>query len=45
MADDRFVFGIRVSSISVIIDATDRFSRRAISCNTSVNSFSSDMLV
>ena len=44
IADDRFVFGVRLSSICSIIDATERRWRVAILCNASMNSGSSDIL-
>lgn len=45
IADDRFVFGVRVWSISDIIDAIDLFLMRAICCNSAINSCSNDILV
>lgn len=45
MAADKFVSGVRLSSICSIIDATDLFCICAKSCNASINSGSSDILV
>ena len=45
MADDRFVFGVRVWSICEIIDAIDLFASFAMRCNSAINSGSSEILV
>lgn len=45
MADDRFVFGVRVWSICEIIDAIDLFVSFAMRCNSAINSCSSEILV
>ena len=45
MADDRFVFGFRFSSMCAIIDAMDELLFLAIRCNSAKNSSSNDMLV
>lgn len=37
--------GVRLSSMCAIIDAIDLFCARANSCNASINSDSSEMLV
>ena len=45
MADDKFVSGARLLSISQIIDATDTSRAMAIFFNTSINSGSRVILV
>ena len=45
IADERFVFGLRVESILFTIDAIEALLRFAIWCNASIKSSSSEMLV